>query len=89
MAASIDGLRFPDKLSVAEELIAPENNWGANGYRWFDYSASTSLMIIVIYVLFGVFDAISCVLPVNLLPFLWFRDTPQCVCSAPALEGLV
>ena len=53
---------FPKGTSVAENLIAPDKSWGANGYRWFDYSASTSLMIIVIYVSFGIADVFSCLL---------------------------
>lgn len=63
MACNWDiGDSFPNKTSAAEKLVAPDNTWGTNGYRWFDYSASTSLMIVVIYVSFGIFDAFSCLL---------------------------
>lgn len=50
------------KRSVALSLVAPQTTWATNGYRWFDYAASTSLMIVVIYVSFGILDAFTCLL---------------------------
>lgn len=67
---SIGSIDFPQKRSIAEDIVAPVNNWGANGYRWFDYSASTSLMIIVIYVSFGIFDAFTCLLAATAIVLL-------------------
>lgn len=58
----VESVAVVSKKTVATDLIAPENTWGSNGYRWFDYSASTSLMIVVIYVSFGVLDAFTCLL---------------------------
>ena len=70
LVGNIDDGAFPPKRSVAEDLVAPISNWGANGYRWFDYSASTSLMIIVIYVSFGIFDAFTCLLAATAIVLL-------------------